>query len=225
VKAHIFDVDHTVTAGSTMRHFLLESLGSGVVPLRRLRRLPLEWLKYKMGSPDLDFIENAVRLTAGMGESDLERIARASFERRVARDVFPGAEALVREAVARGEPVVFASSSFRIALDPLARHLGVGEVLACELEFAGGRTTGRLVGKSPFGPKKLEVAREWMERRGVSAADVSFYSDSYVDIPLLEFCGRAVAVNPDRALERESRKRGWEILRFARSRFRRSFGR
>jgi phosphoserine phosphatase len=41
-----------------------------------------------------------------------------------------------------------------------------------------------------------------------------FYSDSYTDLPLLEFSGHPVAVNPDRFLRREALKRGWRILRW-----------
>jgi phosphoserine phosphatase len=44
--------------------------------------------------------------------------------------------------------------------------------------------------------------------------DISFYSDSYTDLPLLEFSGSPVAVNPDRFLTYEAKKRGWKILRF-----------
>jgi phosphoserine phosphatase len=30
----------------------------------------------------------------------------------------------------------------------------------------------------------------------------------------MEYSGRAIAVNPDRFLEKEAKKHGWEILRF-----------
>jgi phosphoserine phosphatase len=40
------------------------------------------------------------------------------------------------------------------------------------------------------------------------------YSDSHTDLPFLEAVGHPVAVNPDRALRRIARERGWPILRF-----------
>ena len=43
----------------------------------------------------------------------------------------------------------------------------------------------------------------------------SAYSDSATDLPMLEAVGHPVAVNPDRALAREARERGWEIMTFS----------
>ena len=42
----------------------------------------------------------------------------------------------------------------------------------------------------------------------------SAYSDSATDLPMLEAVGRPVAVNPDRALAKVARERGWETRRF-----------
>jgi phosphoserine phosphatase len=53
-----------------------------------------------------------------------------------------------------------------------------------------------------------------MESNAVNAQNVSFYSDSYTDLPLLEYCGNPVAVNPDSILARKAKKRGWKILHF-----------
>ena len=213
-QTHIFDVDNTVIRKLSMWHFLREALADGLVRPRDIRRLPWEYVRYKLGRPDMDFIEGSVKFLAGTEKSELERVAEASFERRMRRDIYPGAARLITEARERGERVIFATSSFQIVIRPLERHFGIEGSLACELEFEDGRATGRLAGRSLFGPKKKDAARAWMERAGVSPGEVSFYSDSYVDIPLLEYCGRPVAVNPDRALARRARELGWETLRF-----------
>jgi phosphoserine phosphatase len=55
----------------------------------------------------------------------------------------------------------------------------------------------------------------WLASRSLNPADICFYSDSYTDLPLLEFSGRAVAVNPDCFLEKQAKKQGWQILRFS----------
>ncbi|MDR3147897.1 MAG: haloacid dehalogenase-like hydrolase, partial [Treponema sp.] len=86
--------------------------------------------------------------------------------------------------------------------------------IASALEFADGITTGRLKGKALFGPNKLEAVRNWLELRAVEPRDLWFYSDSYTDLPLLEFSGHPVAVNPDRFLRREALRRHWTILRW-----------
>jgi HAD superfamily hydrolase (TIGR01490 family) len=151
---------------------------------------------------------------SGIAEADLSRIAEACFEKRMRRDIYPRAESLIREATATGDRVILASASFLVAIRPLERFLGAETSLACELEFSGGITTGRLLGQSPFGSGKKAVVARWLQKEGADPAEASFYSDSYADIPLLEFCGKPVAVNPDRILARRARRDGWEIARF-----------
>ena len=54
---------------------------------------------------------------------------------------------------------------------------------------------------------------EYLSARGKRPENCSFYSDSILDLPLLEVVGRPVAVNPDRRLACTARRRGWSILR------------
>jgi HAD superfamily phosphoserine phosphatase-like hydrolase len=114
----------------------------------------------------------------------------------------------------RGEDILLASSSIYTLLRPLERFLGVRETIASVLEFAEGKTTGRLVGTSPFGKNKQTAVAAWLGERRIPPEEVRFYSDSYTDLPLLEWCGHPAAVNPDRILLREAKRRGWEVLRF-----------
>ena len=150
----------------------------------------------------------------GVEKKALEQVAETSFEHRIKPKIYPGTARLIREAKERGEKVIFATTSFHIVIRPLERFFGIEGSLACDLEFDNGKATGRLVGESLFGSKKKTSVQAWLDRNGFRREDVCFYSDSYVDIPLLEFCGKPVAVNPDRVLARKAKKHGWEILRF-----------
>ena len=211
---HIFDIDSTVIKKNCAWYFLKEALGAGAVRFSQIRNLPLEWIKYKLGKPNMDFIEEAVSRFAGIEKSVLERIAETCFERRIKPVIYAGASRLITEALSRGEKVIFATSSIDIIIRPLECFFGVTGSVASVLEFSENITTGRLTGDSCFGQKKQTTVEKWLANNGYSAASVCFYSDSYIDIPLLEFCGRAVAVNPDKILAKEAKKRGWEIVRF-----------
>ena len=211
---HIFDIDDTVIKRSSAWYFLREAMKDGIIRFSQVRGLPLEWLKYKLGYPNLDFVEHAVKRLAGIERDTLERVAGTCFERRIKPNIYTDAERLIREAQKRGEKVIFATSSLRAIVQPLECFFGIEGSLAGELEFVNGITTGRLVGDSYFGLKKKIAAQAWLDRNGLRPDDVCFYSDSYTDIPLLEYCGKPVAVNPDRTLAREARRRGWQIRRF-----------
>jgi HAD superfamily hydrolase (TIGR01490 family) len=214
MAVHLFDVDYTLLRSSTSRYFLVEALKRGIISFRQLRQLPLEWLRYKMGRIHPDFIETAVKKLAGIDRGVLEDLARTCFDRRLKANLYREGLRLIAGIRRRGEAVFFASSALRTLLEPMEQFFAVDGSIASALEFAGGKTTGRLNGKALFGPNKLEAVRNWLGERSIDPETVYFYSDSYTDLPLLEFAGHPVAVNPDRFLRREARQRNWTILRW-----------
>ena len=211
---NIFDVDYTVIKKTSAWYFILEALAEKAISISRLRKLPLEWLRYKMGIPNTDFIEEAVKHLAGLEEKTVNAIAQAAFTRRMKANIYTSAAQLIKEIQQRGERAVFATSSLGIIVQPLKSFLGISESIASVLEFSQGKATGRIAGVSLFGDKKKIAVAEWLKKQQIDPQDVCFYSDSYTDIPLMEYCGRAIAVNPDRFLKREAKKRGWQIMRF-----------
>ena len=211
---HIFDVDNTIIKKNTAWYFLREALDTGIIGLWQIRRLPLEWLMYKFGRPNMDFIEDAVTHLSDIEKSVLEEAAQNSFEQRVKPNIFTGAAKRIGEAAARGERVVFATSTLDILVRPLEQFFGVEQSIASVLEFSGGKTTGNITGSSLFGGRKKTAVMAWLEENNLAESEVCFYSDSYTDLPLLLCCGKPVTVNPDRFLAKQAKNQGWEILRF-----------
>ena len=214
---HIFDVDNTILKNTSAWHFLCEAMSEGIIRFSQVHRLALDWLMYVFGHPNIDFIEDTVKHLEGIEQGVLERAAQACFERRMRPNIYTGAARLIGEALGRRERVVFATASFGTIIQPLEQFLATESSIASDLEFHDGKTTGRIAGSSLFGDKKKAAVQEWLERNKLPPGEACFYSDSYTDIPLLEFCGKPVAVNPDRILAREAKKRGWETLRFTKT--------
>ena len=212
--AHIFDVDYTVVRKTSAQYFLAIALKEKIIKFSQISRLPIDLIKYKLARPDMNFIENAVKRLSGIKKSDIDRISEICFEKRIKPNIYKGAAELIMQARKKSERVIFASSSFDFILKPLERYFGIEGSLASKMEYKDGVTTGSLDGYSFFGTKKKAAAKEWMENNGIKPEDVSFYSDSYTDIPLLEYCGNPVAVNPDRILLKKAKQLGWKILRF-----------
>jgi HAD superfamily hydrolase (TIGR01490 family) len=211
---HIFDVDQTVVRKTTTEYFIFTAMREGVVRFSQVNRLPFDWIKYKLAMLETDFIENTVKKLGGIEKDDLRRISEKCFEKRIKPNIYAGAAGLITDAQESGDRVIFATSSFDFIIRPLEEYFGIEGSIACELEYSNGMTTGRLVGQSSFGLKKKTAVLAWLDKNGVKKEDVSFYSDSYTDIPLLEYCGNPVAVNPDRILLREVKNRNWKIMRF-----------
>jgi len=211
---HIFDVDLTIVRKTTAEHFIKTALCKRAIRFSQVKRLPFDWIKYKIGSPDVDFIENTVKNFAGIKRETLEQIAGVCFEKKIKPNIYKGASDLIWEALKKGEKVIFATSSLDFIIKPVEKFFGIEGSLASGMEYVNDITTGKLTGCSFFGHKKKDVTLNWMEKNAIDPKNISFYSDSFTDIPLLEYCGNPVAVNPDRTLKEKAVKNGWKILYF-----------
>jgi HAD superfamily hydrolase (TIGR01490 family) len=211
---HLFDVDYTLVRRSTTWYFLKEAFRERILSFRQFHQLPLEWFRYKIGRVNENFIENAVKPLEGIDQRTLETLAESCFTRGIKPNLYVEGLRLINEIKGRNEKVYFATSAFYTLIAPLERFLGIDGSIASALEFDAGKTTGRVDGKALFGKSKKNAVEAWLTSRAISPDDVHFYSDSYTDLSVMEFCGHPVAVNPDPILRREAKKRGWDILRF-----------
>jgi phosphoserine phosphatase len=115
---------------------------------------------------------------------------------------------------AAGHRVYLVSASPEEIVLPLADLLGADGAICSRGEVDDeGRYTGRMAFYA-YGESKADAMREIAERIGLDLATSSAYSDSATDLPMLEAVGRPVAVNPDRALAKAARERGWEVRHF-----------
>jgi putative phosphoserine phosphatase/1-acylglycerol-3-phosphate O-acyltransferase len=215
MPVEFFDVDHTIVSGSSGADFLVVGVSRGVFPPAALGYIPLVAIQLHLGLLRPGPRSWRLPILRGRARSTLEGLALESF-RRLHRRVFPQARAVIRAARDRGGKVVLATSSVDLIVRPLADELGIEDVIASTLEFRGGICTGRFVDAPLLGKRKREKALEYLRLRGVDPRDCAFYSDSVYDLPLLEAVGRPVAVNPDRALSRRARSRGWPVLHWIR---------
>jgi HAD superfamily hydrolase (TIGR01490 family) len=115
---------------------------------------------------------------------------------------------------ARGERVYVVSGSLQEIVEHVATDLGFDGAIGSLCEIVDGRYTGRPL-RIALGEEKAVALRELAAREGYDLAACTAYSDSISDLPFLETVGHPVAVNPDPALRRTARARGWPVLEFA----------
>ncbi|MDJ1132030.1 HAD family hydrolase [Streptomyces iconiensis] len=212
--AAFFDVDGTLTRGTTLFRFLeyrFASEGRAAHTYRherqRLRAMTAG------GLPRTETSRAYFASYEGLDASYVAQLAAEWFRGELAHGKFlhePTVSAL-REHQAAGEPVVLVSGSFPAALAPLARHLRVDAVLATEPEIVGDLYSGR-VHTPMIGSAKAEAARSWARARGVDLTASTAYGDHSSDLPLLELSGHAVLVGGEPELRERARWEGWRQL-------------
>jgi len=150
----------------------------------------------------------------GDSERALARQARVWMEERVVPTLYPEAESIVADHLAKGHVVAIVSGATKFVVKPLAEHLGIKHLLYTRLEVESGRFTGRVVEPICFEDGKIYWLQQLVEEQNVDLARSYFYTDSITDLPLLDLVGHPVVTNPDPRLYREAKRRRWPVRFF-----------
>lgn len=139
--------------------------------------------------------------------------AAACFHEAAKPTVFPAAMEWIARHRAQGHRIVLISGGPQPLIAEAGRFLQADAAFGSDMEVADGRFTGRVREPVPFGSGKLRVAQSDAAAAGVALADCYFYSDSHLDLPLLQAVGFPVVVNPDPRLALEATAAGWPQYR------------
>ena len=212
MNLHFFDVDYTILRRSTVIEFLFFGLKEGLVGCSIFWYLPGLFFNYLIHGSKGAHAEKSYPFFKGIEKSKLEALSQQVFENRLLPYLDQEIVQRIKVLQNEGKQIVLASSSFLILLEPLARYLGIQDIISSEIEFNEGLSTGRLAGEAPFGTGKKNRIMEYLSERKIAAKDCAFYSDSSQDLPLLRAVGNPVVVNPKRKLRHIAQKKGWEII-------------
>lgn len=149
----------------------------------------------------------------GMSEDRLVVLGELYAEEHLIGALSPVGLELLERCRAQGQRIVLLSDNLDVIVRPVARHLGVVDVMANTMELdRSGRATGEL--RPPvLGPEVGGRAlRERLHERGVELADACGYGSKKTDAVLLGAVALPCAVTPDRELRRIARDLDWPVV-------------
>ena len=149
---------------------------------------------------------------AGVYKDRLLEFAEEHFDKVLQPNIFPGTYELVANAKRKGLRQVIVSGSLDFMVTPLARHLGIDDIITNQLEFEDGVATGRLMKPIVAGAHKARIIQKYAEEHQIDLLQSYGFSDSYSDYSMLAVVGWPAAVNPDRKLRRSANELDWPIL-------------
>ncbi len=219
-EAAFFDLDKTVIAKSSTLAFTSKLYKAGMLGRRTLLRAAISQLMYVTFGADEDQLAKTrdamLRLTKGWDKAEVEKLVEEALEEVVAPLVYAEALFLIDEHMREGRQVYIISASPEEVVRPLARYIGVENVIATKAKVDEyGCYTGE-VDVYTYGPAKALAVQAVADAEGISLQGSYAYSDSATDQPLLELVGNPVVVNPERDLREVAEERGWPILDFKR---------
>jgi putative phosphoserine phosphatase / 1-acylglycerol-3-phosphate O-acyltransferase len=210
-----FDFDGTLIAGYSANAWYGERLRKFEVGPTELARTLLAGFDMSLRGADVTrFMEIAVEAWAGRAADEIEALGERLFVQQIAGMVYPQDAPLIRAHRDAGHTIAVASSATPFQVAPLARELGIDNLLCTEVEVVNGVATGKLAGPVLWGPGKADAVRAFAEEKGIDLEESYAYGNGKEDLPYLEAVGRPRPLNPDGGLTEFARERGWKTYRF-----------
>jgi HAD superfamily hydrolase (TIGR01490 family) len=214
----IYDMDRTVTKRATYTPFLLHcAVRRAPWRLLFLPAVLLSMLAYALRLIDrgrLKEINHHLLLGGRVHPRELQPLIESFADEQLATNIRPGARDSVARDKAAGRRVVLATASYRLYADAIAKRLGFDDVIGTgSVVGLDDRVHAKIAGENCYGPAKMRMISDWVERSGLKGAHghVRFYSDHVSDRPAFEWADEPVVVNPHGKLRRLAEQRGWTI--------------
>ncbi len=208
-----FDLDHTVLAvdcEQTWKNLLVDHGICG----KRERALARHYIElHAVGTtPREEYQQFMLRDFVGRTREEMEPLARENFEKYLRREIFPKAAQTIAAYRDQEVPVILLSGSNRIIVDPVAKYIGVTDVICTELQLVDGRFTGHIDGLFRIQEHKVSGVQQWCRSHRTDAGRVAFYGDSMSDVPVFEIVGMPYVVNPSEQLMLLALRNKWSVI-------------
>ena len=212
----IYDMDRTVTRHATYTPFLLYCAAKrsparlALVPLAALSMLA--YIAKLIDRGRLKEINHRLLLGHQRSPAELAPLVEGFARKTLARNIRPGALKAIARDKAAGRRVVMATASYRLYAEGIADALGFDDCIGTNAVIGlDERVHAKIDGANCYGPAKLAMIEEWLQREGIARGHVRFYSDHASDAPVFEWADQAIAVNPHGPLREIAQRRGWAI--------------
>ena len=214
-KLAIFDLDHTILKCNSDHSWLDYLMNKQFIKKEDYFDQNAEFQRrFKQGDVNYkDYYEFTIQYLKGKSDDYISNIRSDFMVEVIEPSINIYALRLIHKHYEKGEELLLASGTTSIIADSIAKRLEFKNVVCTKCEQKNNTFTGRIENPPSLGEGKLKNVQAWMKKNGFSDfKDTTFYSDSILDMPLLEKVEKPVAVNPDNDLYRISQNLGWEII-------------
>ncbi len=214
VNLAIFDLDNTLLSGDSdylWGQFLVEKkLVDPVIYERENQRF---YDEYKAGTLDIyEFLEFSLAPLSQHSTADLSELHNEFMQKKIDSIWLPKAEELLAQHRLNNDFLLIITATNHFVTAPIAKKLGVDDIIATMPEQKNGAYTGKVAGTPCFQDGKVERLSQWLQENNYSLDNSHFYSDSINDLPLLLKVTHPVAVDPDDKLKIHAAEHSWPVI-------------
>jgi len=214
VNLAIFDLDNTLLGGDSdylWGQFLVEKkLVDPVIYEQENQRF---YDEYKAGTLDIyEFLEFSLAPLSQHSTAELSELHNEFMQKKIDSIWLPKAEELLARHRLNNDFLLIITATNHFVTAPIAKKLGVDDIIATMPEQKNGAYTGKVAGIPCFQDGKVERLSQWLQENNYSLDNSHFYSDSVNDLPLLLKVTHPVAVDPDDKLKIYAAEHCWPVI-------------
>lgn len=209
----VFDLDRTIVADNCSLDFCRYLVNKNVLPSSSLIYSLFYYVKHTFFGMSLSDLHNHVfeHLLRGKSLEQLKENVAPFLQDYLFSQIYPPVLAELRLAQHLGYYTLILSNSPSFLVEKIALLLGVNEWRATQYAVDKEQKLCHITSIMQ-GEEKASCVQEIAGRLSIGKEQITAYSDSFLDLPLLLSAGTPIAVNPDRKLRRFSEQNKWLIL-------------
>jgi putative phosphoserine phosphatase / 1-acylglycerol-3-phosphate O-acyltransferase len=212
-----FDLDGTLVAGFTGVIMTRDRFRRREIGVGEFLGVVQAALEHRIGRADFEqLIYRGASMMRGRSHDDIDELGERLFVQHIVSRIYPEMRELVRAHQARGHTVVLSSSALTVQVEPVARFLGIDNILSNRFEVdEHGILTGGVLKPILWGPGKANAVQKFASDNDIDLKKSYFYADGDEDVALMYLVGNPRPTNPEGKLAAVAAKRGWPVLRFS----------
>ncbi|MBT4444797.1 MAG: HAD-IB family phosphatase [Waddliaceae bacterium] len=212
-KLSVFDLDHTLLSLNASYRFGAYLYRNKEISLFSMLYLVWYYIRHKAFGMSLRELHDAVfkRMLIGKSLAAIVKYVDPFLDKILPKTLYKPAVDRLRTAQKENHIVYLISNSPAFIVGKIAERL---EIKRWRATTYGLDQQGKLCGVECIweGDDKADFVKKVSREENIAKENITVYTDSIIDVPLLEIAGQPVAVNPDKPLKALASKKGWEIL-------------
>lgn len=213
MKLIVFDLDHTLLVANSSFRFGIFLYQQKIFSFWTLLGCLHDYARHKWLGMSVQTLHARTfsRLFKGACSKEIRRHVDQFLTAELTSMLYAPVIQRLQAAQARGDLVLILSSSPDFLVEAIAERLQVPQWEATRYQID---KEGKFAAITSVmeGENKAHYVQGLVAQLPISLSNVTVYSDSHLDVPLLQLAGQAVGVRPDHRLRRICEQNGWEIL-------------
>lgn len=210
----ILDLDGVIIKGQSQQIFLKYLFNKKIVGLFFYLKINLWFSLYKMGlvKDPKNIMNYSFSFLKGKTVDEIDVLIDGFFDNVLKKFIFSEMIDIINEHRFKNREILIISNAVDLLVKKIAKFLGIKNYIATELEILNRKFTGNILGEIVYGKNKPKLLKKFIEKNKFNLKDSWAYTDHISDIDLLNLSPRPCAVNPDKSLLNEAKRRNWKIL-------------